>query len=50
MREDVLLAVSEMQLVVKAVRVIRSVLSHVLYDDGCFAAKICKVAIFLDDN
>ena len=50
MREDMLLAVREVKLVVKAVRVICSILPHVLYDDSCFAAKVLNVAIFADDH
>ena len=50
MREDVLLAVSEVKLVVKAVRVICSILPHVLYDDSRLAAKVLYVTIITDDH
>jgi exoribonuclease II len=53
-RENVLLAISEVKLVVKAVRVgagkICGILPHVLYDDSSFAAKVFNVTIFTNDD
>ena len=48
MCEDVLLAVREMELVVEAVRMICRILTHVPYDDGCFAAKVFNIAFLAD--
>jgi hypothetical protein len=48
-REDVLLAVGEVKLVVKAMGVVCCILPHVLYDDSRFAAKVLYVAVIADD-
>ncbi len=50
MREDVLLAIGEMKLVVKALRVVCGILPYILYDDGSLSAKVLYVAVIADDH
>ena len=48
MREDMLAAVGELKLVVLSLRVVGSILTYVLSNDSCLAAKVLYVAVIAD--